>query len=378
MLVGSRGAGAELTPPVLLSPQNGEILQLAAPPNQLNLQWTSVQSATGYLLIVEGPESFGDPLEALVEPPPTGNVNFNLINLETGIYSWSVTSLTATGTAPSAPSFFTVQTGTIGGGDLPAPALLLPFDSQIIRGDSALINFQWTRVQGAAKYRLSLSPPEGTFLDVTQPESGSKVNLVLNLTSAQAGLYDWEVVAVDAQMAAGESSPTQSFLFTQIDGEPWDLDESGAADPGDLFQLSQYWHSGLTAGDLTQDGETRAEDAALFVETQNTGVLPTPTPIPGFTAPTQIRPTQGANVSTDSVAFEWQSLIGAIGYEFTLRDENPNSNIVQIVPQPSFGNVLSTIPFLQARPRSWKVRAIFGAGIPGPLSPEISFNVVEQ
>jgi hypothetical protein len=364
-----------LTAPLLITPQNGEVLQLTAPPNEVTLSWGRVADATGYLLILSGPPEFGDPLEITVPQAGASPITRNVNDLVTGNYSWTVTAFGNHTSATTVPSFFTIQTGPVGGGDLPAPALLLLPDLVVLRGDSGQFHFQWTRVNGAASYRLNISPPDGNALVVSQPGSGSKVLKEVSLTQAQAGEYQWSVNPVDSQMKLGAQSATRRFVFTPIHTEPWDLDESGTPSRGDVFAFTSNWQKGFTVSDLNSDGNTNGGDAALLVESQRFNGLPTPTPVPGFIAPSQIQPLSGATVGTTSVVFEWQALVGAVGYEMNLLDDNPNSDITRVIEQPGSGTVSTTIGFLQPRPRRWRVRAYFGAGLTGPYSPEISFNV---
>jgi hypothetical protein len=366
---------AELIAPTLVGPQNGDILQLPTSPYQLTLSWSNVADATGYLLVISGPPEFGENVEVGVEQSTTSPVSKTLSNFVTGTYTWKVSSLKGEDSVTSSQSFFTVQTGSTGGGDLPAPALLLLPDHQIIRADSAQIRFQWTRVGDAAGYRFGISPPEDGFVDIPQTASGKSIVADRMFTSAQAGTYIWSVTPYDDEGILGNGSQIRTFILTPIDGMEWDLDESDGPSPDDLFAFSVGWQEGFTTADLNSDGLTNAEDLTILFEAEKTGTYPTPTPIPGFSAPVQVSPTSGSTVASTNVQFTWQTLVGAVGYEFNLLDENPNSNIVRVIEQPSSSTVTTTIGFLQARARRWRVRAYFGTGTVGPYSPGIAFNV---
>jgi hypothetical protein len=375
-VLGLTPAVAELVPPTLVSPQNGDILQLQAPPNQLTFLWNRVADATGYVLILTGPPEFGLPLELEIEQVASDPISININNLVTGTYHWTVSALLGAQTVSSQPSFFTIQVGSIEGGDLPAPALLLLPESTILRGDSAQIHFQWTRVAGAQGYRLALSPPEGAFVDIPQPPSGKTVVAERPLTPFQAGTVIWKVTPYDAQNRLGTGSQERQFLFTPVDGQPWDLDDSQGPSPNDLFSFAYNWQLDFNIADLDGDGSTDAKDLLLMVQAQQTGTLPTPTPYPGFSAPVQVQPLTGAAISRYNAVFAWHPVIGALGYEFNLLDSTPNSNLVRVIEQSLGGDVTTTIGYLQPRPRQWRVRAYFGTGVIGPWSPLIPFTVV--
>lgn len=364
-----------ISPPGLVTPTNGEILQLSAPPNTLTLVWGKVADATGYLVTLDGPESFGDPLLIPVEQSAGNQVSQNVNNLTTGIYSWKVASLLGNEAYEGAPSFFTVQTGQLGGGNLPAPAILLLPDRTFLRGDSASVRFQWTRVNGAKGYRLSFSGPQSGSFPVAQPASGFTVVSERGFTPAAAGHYVWSVTPYDSQDRLGEGTVPREFLFTSVDGSSWDLDESKTPSTGDVFLFSANWMEGFSVADLDNDGETDATDLLSLLRTTLQGPTPDPTPVPGLTAPVQIQPTTNTTVSPNNVEFIWQPIVGAIGYELNILDANPNSNIVRIVEQPGSGTASTTIGFLQPRPRKWRIRAFYGAGGSGPFSHSIPFNV---
>ncbi len=368
-------SASALTAPTLVSPLSGEILQLNTSPYQLTFSWSNITDATGYLLVLNGPPEYGEHVEVEVEQTTANPVSKTLSNFLTGTYTWKVSALKGVDSVTSGEAFFTVQTGSTGGGDLPAPALLLVPDFQILRADSAQIHFQWTRVGEAAGYRFEISPPEGGFYNVSQPASGKTVVLDKSFTSAHAGTYLWSVTPYDNQGILGEVSEIRTFILTPIDGQEWDLDESKGPSPQDLFAFTLAWQEGFTTADLNSDGLTNAKDLAILFEAQKTGTYPTPTPVPGFSAPIQVGPTMGSTVSNTNVQFIWQTLVGALGYEFNLLDDNPNSNIVRVIEQPSTSTVTTTIGYLQARPHRWRVRAYFGTGTVGPFSPEIAFNV---
>ncbi len=368
-------ASAELTAPNLISPPNGDIVQLSASPYQLTFAWSNVADATGYLLVIDGPPEYGENIEVEVEQTSNNPVSINLSNFVTGTYTWRVSALKGAQSVASGEFFFTVQTGSTGGGDLPAPALLLLPDRQIIRADSAQIRFQWTRVGDAMGYRFGISPPEGGHLDIPQPVSGKSVIAERLFTGVQAGTYIWSVTPYDTQGILGQGSQPRTFILTPIDGAVWDLDESNGPSPSDLFAFAIAWQEGFTTADLNGDALTNAEDLAILFEAQKNGTYPTPTPVPGFTAPVQVSPISGATVSPNNVQFTWQTLVGAAGYEFNLLDDNPNSNIVRVIEQPSSNTVSTTIGFLQPRARRWRVRAYFGTGTVGPYSAEVPFTV---
>ena len=368
-------ASAELTAPTLISPQNGDILQLSSSPYQLTFAWSNVADATGYLLVIQGPAEYGENVEVEVEQTGNNPVSMNLSNFVTGSYAWRVSSLKGENSIPSGASFFTVQTGSTGGGDLPSPALLLLPDHLILRGNSAQIRFQWTRVGDAMGYRFGISPPEGGYINISQPSTGKSVIAERLFTSAQAGTYIWSVTPYDSEGILGNGSQSRTFILTPIDGAEWDFDESNGPSPNDLFAFSMAWQEGFTTADLNGDGSSNAEDLTILFQAQTTGTYPTPTPVPGFSAPVQVSPTSGANVSSSNVVFTWQTLVGAAGYEVNLLDDNPNSNIVRVIEQPSSNTVSTTIGFLQPRARRWRVRAYFGTGTVGPYSSEIPFTV---
>ncbi|NUN97032.1 MAG: hypothetical protein HUU16_12730 [Candidatus Omnitrophica bacterium] len=370
-------AQGEISAPVLVSPQNGEVVQLSAPPNEITLLWGNVAGATGYLILITGPEEFGEPLEIEVAQSAQNPISRGLNNLVTGTYTWKVTAFGEGGSAESSTSFFTIQTGSGGGGNLPAPAPLLPPDLVILRGDSGLIRFQWTRVEGASSYRLNISPPAGFFVSVSQPPSGTKVTTSRPFTQAQAGSYKWSVAAVDNQMRVSPASPERQFVFTSLASAGWDLDESGGPTPEDFFGFQANWQRDFTLSDLNLDGETNGDDAALMIQSQAPPGLPTPTPIPGFFAPTPIQPLANSQVPQTGIDFTWQTVIGALGYEFNLLDDNPNSNIVRVIEQSTTSTVSTQFTSLPIRPLRWRVRAFFGAGVVGPYSTEIPFTVVE-
>ncbi|MCC6733448.1 MAG: hypothetical protein IT394_09485 [Candidatus Omnitrophica bacterium] len=373
--MGATPAAMAISPPGLVSPSNGEILQLSAPPNTLTLVWGKVADATGYLVTLEGPESFGDPITIPVEQAAGNQVSQNVNNFTTGIYSWKVASLLGNQAFESAPSFFTVQTGQSGGGNLPAPAILLLPDRTTLRGDSWTVHFQWTRVNGAKGYRLSFEGPLSGSFQVPQPSGGSTVVSERGFPPAAAGRYVWSVTPYDNQDLLGEGTEPREFILTPVDGQPWDLDESQLPSPGDIFLFSSRWMEGFSVADLDSDGETDAIDLLSLLQTTLQGPVPDPTPIPGLTAPIQIQPSTNTTVSPNNVEFIWQPIVGAVGYELNILDSNPNSNIVKIIEQPGSGTASTTIGYLPPRPRKWRIRAFFGAGGTGPYSHSIPFNV---
>jgi hypothetical protein len=270
-----------------------------------------------------------------------------------------------------------VQTGPISGGNLPAPALILPTNYTILRGNTARVTFQWTRVNGAARYRLRRITQSGqTDLSVLQPASGSKVQQEVPFSFESQ--FSWTVTPVSATETLGEVSTPGAMIFTKLKAATWDLDQSGTPSPNDLFGFTKNWTAGFTVSDLDQDGLTNSQDAGLLITSQQLGALPTPEPVPGFIAPTIITPASSSHAISGDVQFIWQPLIGAVGYEMNLFQDLsatlPTTTLV--IPQPASGNASVTLSlFPRESSYRWRVRATFASGANGPYSPEIPFQV---
>ena len=360
----------ELQAPTILGPPSGSVIQLSEPPqNVVTLQWSIVEEATGYFVDLSGPEGFTG-REVIIDE--TEENTFEIFNLITGTYTWTVSAITAEMMATSPPSFFTIQVGPLVGGDLPAPALLLPPDFSIVRGNNVQIDCQWTRVTGAASYAFQFG---GQMQEIPQPVSGDKVTAIVPFLFP--GSHTWKVTPKDELGVQSTENSQRQLLFTSFTGEPWDLDSNTIPSPGDVFAFSENWQDGFTISDFNQDGDTNGGDAALLISSQQTGALPSPTPIPGFLAPIVVGPLSGSQLPPGPIPFAWEFLIGAAGYEFCLVRDDGFTN-TRIIAQPEGGgNVSTTFNSVQQRdePYIWRVRAFFGSGTSGPPTADIVLHV---
>ena len=97
LVIFSRSVQCEIAAPVLQFPADGERIQLANQGADLQLRWTRIADATGYLLDVSGPAGFGSFDNAFVDQESANPiVTYPLNQLVAGDYVWSVSAVNAT------------------------------------------------------------------------------------------------------------------------------------------------------------------------------------------------------------------------------------------------------------------------------------------
>ena len=370
-------ARAELEAPVLQFPSNGESIQLVNNSSDLQLRWSRVADATGYLLDVSGPPGFGSFNNADIEQEPSNPiVTYSINQLVAGDYVWSVSAVTASMVGMSTAATFKILSGTAGGGDLTPPILLFPPDLSFTEVASTRVTFKWAPVAEASHYLLQL-PGEFpapitvgngmTQIDISFLPQGSKI-------------YRWNVTAVNEEQTEGEVSVTRQFLLTRHHWSPTEI----------LYRLSSDWFSLGSVLNVVPDppapqGEpiTNHFEANALIPYQK-GAKPKVEV--GVNGPTPTSPGQGAEVPlVDSnndllidTRFEWQ-FPNPDGYEFQLLDENQKLLVTHLLPHPTGVDPPSTRISRTTGEGDffWRVRALKNnASEASPYSDYRAFSIV--
>jgi|GEM_PF-4045762 len=191
----------QLSPPTLLSPENGWWTNDNTP----FFDWTAVEGADSYQILVDNDPNFTSPE---INDFPTADNYTPTVELPEGVYYWKVRARN-TGTGESSDWSATWMFGV----DLappPAPSLLSPENGENLCLDQP--TFTWTPVSDptGVQYHLLIdndqdfsSPFYSLFLPVTSHQVENK--LVENFSP-----YYWKVVAVDG---AGNENSSAVFFF---------------------------------------------------------------------------------------------------------------------------------------------------------------------
>ena len=366
LIPGEPGA-AELLPPLPVSPPNGAILQLAEGANQLTLEWARVADATGYLLAVIGPTGFSSFENILIDPTDQPTVSFTVSNIIAGDYIWTVDSVEQALVASGTPHFFTIQSPSTGGGDLPAPTPLQPYNLAILRGTNGRVTFQWTKVEGAETYRVDIETSGPSVVSPLTPivVGETFVSQTFQISPGNVSrIYTWWVVPIDAN-GDGDSSEKRMLLFT-----PEDLVAEEMA-----WMVSANWHGGRTCLDIDGDWQSNAADALGLLPFQKDGKVQT---FEESKAPNAVLPTGGSSVNQGEVEFHWKTAPGAISYELNVLGSNGRFVTTHLIQQPAAGqDGTAKIPLFPGE-HTWRVRAFFGSGgTATPFSATRSFSVVQ-
>lgn len=342
--------------PGLQSPTNGEQIHLIDNNTDLQLRWSRVASATGYLLDVSGPPGFGSFNNAFVDQEDLNPfVTYPLSQVTAGVYVWSVTAVSPPLVRPSLSSTFTIVSGTVGGGDLLAPTLLFPPDLAFAQVSSVHITFQWAPVGGATDYLLQLP---GAFPSAIP--SGGATQYRFQLLPQGSRIYQWNVTAANDE-EQGQVSKNRQFLLTRHKWAPTDI----------LFQLASDWFTLNSVLNVHPDPPSPQGEPitnhfeAIELKPYQRAAKPKSTTGPN--GPTPIRPLSGNQVPLadsngdrliDSV-FEW-SFPNSIGYEFQLFNEDETLIFTHLLPHPSGAqNPVTRIPVATGTGNfSWRVRAL--------------------
>lgn len=192
--------------PSLKSPDRGETLPAGT---QITFDWTAVAGATSYDVKVT--PDFGATWQVLVEN--TTQTSFRTSALGPGDWGWEVRA-NFNGACPPAYSepsqFYVISCPT------PTPPTLLNPPA----GDTSVANpvtFQWSKVDGAAEYRLYASI-DGAAANLLTTTTDTQRKVTMNGTSVS-----WTVEALFPDTCPGATSATSSFTLS---------DSSCPANPG--------------------------------------------------------------------------------------------------------------------------------------------------
>ncbi len=198
------GTARTLGAPTLLFPTNGEYVNNSSP----TLDWSDVDGATTYHLMVDNDSNFTSPL---VNDPSLTVSQYSLSDLTDQVYYWKVRSKDGTNSSPwSTPYSFTVDTVT------PSfVTLTTPDNNEGLAVDQPY--FAWTGVYDPSGIYYTLS------ID-NDPDFSSPIYLMENMTdnwqenienkiSENFSPYYWRVGAIDN---AGNENWSEWFTFTLI------------------------------------------------------------------------------------------------------------------------------------------------------------------
>jgi hypothetical protein len=393
----------QLSPPALLSPENGRWTNDNTP----FFDWTAVSGADSYQILVDNDSSFTSPE---INDFPTFDNYTPTVELPEGTYYWKVRARN-TGTGESSDWSATWMFGV----DLappPAPSLLSPGDGENLCLDQPTLT--WTPVSDptGVQYHLLIdndqdfsSPLYFLFLQATS-------HRVENKLAENFSPYYWKVVAVDG---AGNENSSAVFFF-RLKVPP-----SSRVDT-----LSPYWQTApFTVTATASDNDGWVENVELWYcyspDNSSWGgwqlyendsappySFPFEPPANGFyrfysrawdergnyenvplqpdtecgydnTPPAKLEnllPENSSVLQVTTLSLGWASLadLSGISYELILDDESPLSepyvlhltglteNEVQVTLEPS-------------RTYYWEVRAIDGAGNAGPWSDIYCFTI---
>ena len=352
---------AELEAPVLQFPATGEQIQLLNDSTQLQLRWSRVANATGYLLDVSGPPGFGSFDNAAVDQESSNPfVTYPINNLVAGDYIWSVSALNSSMIASSTPSSFTILSGTVGGGELIPPILLFPPDLAFAEVTSILITFRWAPVAGATQYLLQIP---GAFPTPIEVEGGqTEVDVPLLIQGSR--IYQWNVTAVNDE-GQGEVSKNHQFLLTNFNWKPTEISYRLASD---WFTLDSVLNVHPDPPSPQGEPITNHYEATELIPYQRDAK---PSLTTGEAGPTLISPASGAEIPlVDSnndlfidTKFEWQ-FPSSKGYEFQFLDEEMNLIVTHLLPHPTTGENPSTLISRTIGTGNffWRVRALVDDG----------------
>ena len=355
----------QIEPPTLVSPANGAVLQLVEGTNQLLLQWSRVGDATGYLLTVEGPEAFPNLTDVRLDQSGQPTVNFTLNNVRAGDYAWEVRSTVGNQISAPAAGFFTIFSQPTGGGSLPAPSLLQPFDFAIFRGENGVITFQWTRVQGATDYQISrenLGVSIGIPVDSRETIDTVERQSFLFSPGNRARLITWSVTPIGPD-GPGQESERRTFLFTPDNVQSDNL----------LFHLPDNWLLPNARLNLDEEPLFDFPDAFLLLPFRRRGAINTNEESGG---PALLQP--GSSHTPSNITFVWRPIPGARSYEFNLMDSQNRFKTTHWVRQPISPNNASTVvQSLSVGNYAWRVRAFFGSGrVATTYSPPSALTII--
>lgn len=206
--------------PTLVEPSNGAKDVSASPV----LDWSDVDGATGYLLMVGTNTWFGT---KVIDTTVSGTSSYTpTAALTPGTYYWKVAATNGAGTSNWSPTWsFTVPSGTTPppGGDPAGPTLLSPGgpDGGTVETiDTLKPAFSWTPVEGATSYRIQVSRNVGfTMLAVNTTTSETSYSAPSWVSLSKGTRHWWRVQAIGS---AGTGPWSTLFTFTtpSIPGVP--------------------------------------------------------------------------------------------------------------------------------------------------------------
>ena len=355
-------AVAELKPPESTIPANGAILEVEEGFDQVPLQWGRVAAATGYVLDVTGPIGFRNLQNIRVDQESQPTITFVLNGVVPGDYFWVVGSIAGDQVVSGTRHFFTVLFQPTGGGELPAPILLDPFDCAILRGVNGRIAFQWWRVEGATGYRVDIDP--GGIAVTGLVEQGSLIRQTFHLVPGnKTKVYTWSVTALDPG-GGGTQSAKRLLLFTPEKTEGGEF----------AFQVGGSWQRENSPFDVNGDSLMNAEDLTALFPIEKKGRVST---FEEGTGPALVYPPNGTSIDSQNALFQWQWTDGARGYEFNVLDDSDDFVTTHFILQPSErSNIAVEAPGFSLGNYQWKVRAFFlSSGTASPYSETRSFSV---
>ncbi|MDD3890943.1 MAG: T9SS type A sorting domain-containing protein, partial [Bacteroidales bacterium] len=192
-------APVELTPPILLSPQDNATIT----EDEVDLVWNEVFGANGYRVQVSPSESFDSGVAEFL----TEGAVHPITGLSAGLtYYWRVSAFdNAVESAWSDTWSFTYTEPS-----LEVPLLVSPQDNATITEDE--VDLVWDEVFGANGYRVQVSPSESFDSGVAEFLTEGTVHPITGLSTGLT--YYWRVSAYDNSVESGWSE-TWSFTYTE-------------------------------------------------------------------------------------------------------------------------------------------------------------------
>ena len=362
--------------PNLYAPANGSTLASTS----MNLQWSSVTSATSYTVQVSTDKNFGS---TAYNPTVTGT-STSWTATAGGTYYWRVCANAGSvaGTWSSVWSFI-VPT------PLPAPVLTAPGNGSSV---TVPINFQWQAVTGATYYDLQVATSTAFNAPLTFEQGTSNTNL--SWSGAVPGTYYWRVMGYSGTTPGTWSDP---WSFTIPAGAPTLVSPVGGATvtppisfqwqtvPGASYYQVQastdpafgslaYYH-GSTA--TTQSWSLTAYGVYYWRACAYYGTVQGPWSSPAsfsYLPPPlyQVKLTSPTNGSTAAApTLKWGAVTGAKSYAVEVATDSGFSHVVIKETDTSTSRA-----WLSAPPGTyyWRVYAI-GTGQYGPWSAIWHFTV---
>jgi hypothetical protein len=400
LLEGWEGGARTLGAPRLLSPSPSSFLRDNTP----TLDWSDVEGAASYQLLVDNDPSFSSP--EINTFPSSSEYTVPDPGLSDGTWYWKVRAKNGPLTSPwSEARSFTVDTVPP-----PAPSPLSPFSGENLQVDQPL--FSWSSVwdPSGVSYRLEIDNDP----DLSSPlyrREGIAENSHVPENKLVENLYYWRVTAVDG---AGNENSSEVFLFrlrvppssristvvspywqtsSPLTLTVWAQDNDGTVENVELwyryspdnsswgpwilydnltslpytfqFAFPEQGHYQFSSGVWDDRGNYRAPS----VKEAEAGYDNTPPAIP-----LPSLPENGAVVQTPTPTLAWSGVedVSGVTYELWLDNDDSDPPLYHLLTGE---NVHTLENCLGSGTYLWRVRALDGAGWVGEWSENYTFTV---